>query len=56
MIHYLFHPEEEEMKMSEMDSAFLQSMQRILNTAYNQRSLQSTPLFTFHINGSGPTS
>jgi hypothetical protein len=28
------------------DSAMLQSTQWIINTAYNQRSLQSTPLFS----------
>jgi hypothetical protein len=28
------------------DSATLQSMQWIINAAYNQRSLQSTPLYT----------
>jgi hypothetical protein len=33
-----------------LDSATLQSMQWIINAAYNQRSLQSTPLYTAWIN------
>jgi hypothetical protein len=31
---------------SSNDSATLQSMQKIINAVYNQRSLQSTPLLT----------
>jgi hypothetical protein len=33
-------------KLESDDSAMLQSMQWIINVAYNQRSLQSTPLYT----------